>query len=278
MLEKLKTISQSGIKKLLKERLEHPEKYKNLPLLIWRSDFRDGIQYSMLCTALHEYNEGKEKEEQKWFLSSLLGDENQIRYDFSVKNIIGHGKKYLLGIYVIEPFFAPVDYKYNGYEKYLDVINHRKSGDLKMVDGVPLVAYMCHNYDWFETPEAYPDAEHYVYEPDFEEWVQSLPEDKCFLANFIRKSNSPDSKPLAKKDLEYRWYNYFNTNHQDVRKGCDYPECWLEALKHLRVEKKLSRLDRFSEITKEDFILSIPSGISYDLKEEFYEFIKYNNL
>lgn len=277
MLEELKTISQSGIRKLLKERLENPEKYVGTPLLIWRSDFRDGIQDRLLRNILHEYNEGKEKDEQKWFLSSLLGDENQTSHDFSVNHIIEHGKKHLLGIYVIEPVFAPVDYNHKAYEKYIDVINQRKSGDIKMVDGIPVVAYMCHTYDWFETPEKYSSAEQYIFKPDFEEWVKSLPENDKFLGDFIRKGNSPDSTPLAKKELEYRWYNYFNNNHQEVRKGCDYPECWHETLKHLRMEKKLSRLDRFSEIDEQSFILAF-SGISYDLAKEFREYIIKNKL
>ena len=277
MLAELKTISQSGIRSLLKERLEHPEKYVDKPLIIWRSDFRDGIQDRLLRNVLHDYNEGKRKDEQKWFISSLLGDENQTRHDFSVNHIIEPGKKHLLGIYIIEPVFAPVDYNDNAYEKYIDIINNRKSGDIKMIAGVPVVAYMCHNYDWFETPEVYPDAEQYVFEPDFEEWAQSLPENKRFLADFIRKSTTPNSTPLTNEELEYRWYNYFNTNHHEIRKGCDYPECWLEGLKKLRMEKKLSRLDRFSEIDVQKFILAF-SGISFDLAKEFREYLIKNNL
>ena len=277
MLAELKTISQSGIRKLLKERLENPKKYVDTPLLIWRSDFRDGIQDSLLRNVLHNYNEGKEKDEQKWFLSSLLGEENQTKHDFSVNHIIETEKKHLLGIYVLEPIFAPLDYNQNDYEKYIEVINHRKFGDIKMIDGVPVVAYMCHDYDWFETPEVFPDAEQYIFEPDFEEWAQSLPENKRFLADFVRKSTTPNSTPLTNDELEYRWYNYFNTNHQELREGCNYPQCWYEALRRLRMEKKLSRLDRFSEIDEQDFITAF-SGISYDLAKEFREYIVKNNL
>ncbi len=65
MINSLKTIDQSGIKALIKERLENPEKYVNTPLIIWRSNVGDGIQMRILREVRDAYNKTVAENEHK---------------------------------------------------------------------------------------------------------------------------------------------------------------------------------------------------------------------
>lgn len=65
MLSNVPTINQDGVSALLKERLEHPDLYIDKPLIIWNSEFLDGIMSSLVLKVLKEFNHGKPKEQWK---------------------------------------------------------------------------------------------------------------------------------------------------------------------------------------------------------------------
>ncbi len=74
MIQNLKPIDQTGIKALIKERIENPQKYVNTPLIIWRAPYNDGIQERILEEAFDEYNLNMSKEDRKWYRVSFIGD------------------------------------------------------------------------------------------------------------------------------------------------------------------------------------------------------------
>lgn len=170
-MENLKPIDQCGIKALIKERVGNPEKYVDRPLVIWRADYRDGIQERILEEAFDEYNANQSKEDRKWYRTSMLTNETQISYDFNTPEIIRTDVKgsafgkYILGLMVIEPVFVTMDYKDGSLDMYYSAINNRRAGDVTLLPNIPVVAFMSDNHDWFETPEKYPDAEQYIFKP-----------------------------------------------------------------------------------------------------------------
>lgn len=188
MLENLNTIDQSGIKALIKERVENPEKYVDTPLVIWRADIRDGNQEAILMDVFNEYNEGKTGRDRKWYKIASVRQMPWTKYDIldsMLHNIFvdknnnepyqgpitvysaNNSKRdtYRIGLMVIDPVLASLDYSRNPelLNKYHSVINSRKWDNIEITQGIPVVAYMCINETWFETPEAYPNAEQYYY-------------------------------------------------------------------------------------------------------------------
>lgn len=280
---KLGKISQSGIKSLLRERLENPERYNCIPLIIWRSDYEDGIQERILSEVFNEYNSGKDRKEQKWYICTKLG-EGFSRDDFRDETVIvgeprdvSYGR-YDVGMYVIDPMWAVSDYKSNpdSLGQYHDVLNVRRYGEHEMRPNIPAVAFMLHNDDWFETPEAYPDAEQYVFEPDFEEfenWAivnNKLPQ--CML-DFIKGDGD-------KKGIMYRFYNCFSYSPRVAfGAGCAYPRKWLDAWTHLQYELEDEAADKLCELSERDFSLAIGGTcISEDIIKSFREYVLEHNV
>lgn len=263
----LKTIDQNGIKTLLCERLQHPAEYSDRPLIIWRADFRDGIQEGIIRECFRDYNKMKGDDDKKWFISTLIGDEYQTRCDFTETDIIESDMMHHLGMYVIEPVFAPMDYNGNpaSLARYHQIINSRRDGDIAMQPDVPVVAFMCYAYDWFETPEAYPKAEQYLFAPDFEQWAQSAQRNFPYLVEFLRGRD--ERNPGL-----YTWYNSFNNQNASERKGCDYPSRWFDGIRRLMLECECGQLQKFSDIEESEWNLSF-NGISSDLVAEFRSFI-----
>lgn len=277
MLENLNTIDQSGIKALIKERVENPEKYVDTPLVIWRADYRDGIQERILEEVFDEYNEARTKEERKWYRTSMLTNEGQILYDFTTPEIIRTDVeepafgKYNLGLMVIEPVFVTMDYNKGSLEMYYSAINNRRVGDVRLLPGVPVVAFMSDNHAWFETPERYPDAEQYIFKPDFEEWVEWALNVKKFphqIIDFIRGNGD-------KEGIIFRWYNYFNTTHEGVRAGCDYPDHWNDLRICLQEEMKEAEVNSISALSFEQLknVCELNNHISDDVKEALCKYI-----
>ena len=64
-MEEIRNINQVGVSALLKERLEHPDLYIGKPLIIWNSDFLDGIMDVLVSKAIRELNQDKPKEQWK---------------------------------------------------------------------------------------------------------------------------------------------------------------------------------------------------------------------
>ena len=185
MINNLKTIDQGGIKVLLKERIEHPEKYVDTPLIIWRADIRDGIHEQVLKEIFKEYNSigahrswykiasvrqmSPTKRDQIW--SMLHADYVDLNDNKPFQTI--HGRSvgpeliYDNGLFVIDSAFASQDYSRNPETliNYHSLLNNREWQGIKLSRCIPLVAYMCVAEPWFETPEAYPNAEQYLFKP-----------------------------------------------------------------------------------------------------------------
>lgn len=268
MPKNLKTISQSRIKELLKQRLENPEKFVDKPLVIWRSYFYDGIIDHIAWETRSEYNKGKPKEEWKWFCA----DPKRIN-------------KEKLSFCILS--FDEDDDKIR--ENYSEL---------------PMVLFVPFDDNDGEIRNTYQNAEEYLYQPDFKELEQQLLKMKGvpnFLVDFL-KAKSDDNerlevekvKSLGSEDQDklinhqlmkfsegestYRWYNYFNYSGKGRRKGCDFPSCWFETFRKLKIALKLTRQEKFSTLSDLDFKYSFSHRISDDLKEEFRNYIIQNNL
>ena len=240
MLEELKTISQSHVKKLLKERLDHPEKYVDRPLIIWRSYFYDGILDFIARNTRSEYNKGKPKGEWKWFCA------NPQRI-----------KKEKLTFCIIT------------FDEDDDKIRENYAG-------LPMVLFVPFEDHDGEVRRSYPNAEEYIFQPDFKELefqirgMQGVPD---FLIDFLKSGNNSSDNIDP-----YRWYNYFNYSGKGRRQGCDYPSSWFESIRKLWMALKLSRQKKFSNLDELDYKYSFSTRISDDLKNEFREYLIANKL
>lgn len=188
----LKAIDQSGIKALIKERLENPGQYADQPLIIWRADLRDGIQERVLRDVFNDYN--RTQATHVWYkmasvrkmprtkadvlydmLTAKFVDRNNNRPYTPVHSAnIGKEDLFYNALFVIDPVMVARDSSLDSEAlvKFHSLINNREWNGIKFTDGVPVVAYMCLNDEWFETPEAYPDAEQYIFEPDIRELAE----------------------------------------------------------------------------------------------------------
>ena len=270
----LKTINQAEIAALLKERIENPAAYISKPLIIWRSYVHDGIQSAILRDVFREFNATKPEGDRKWYRETMLGDPAQVRADLTEEAIYEEeapaGSR--VGLYVLSPVFAKMDYDMDksSLKGYIEALTDRKFNGVEMLADIPVAAYMCYNYDWFETPEAYPDAEQYVFEPDFELWRRHIEETDAAInkvVDFIEEFRTAEG-------IAYAWYNYFNTTDDEQRQGCDFPECWYDTIRRLKMILKEEHLNKFCEIPEEDFKLDCSQGISEDIVDKFYTFVK----
>jgi hypothetical protein len=182
----METIDLQGIKTLVAERIKEPEKYLDKPLIIWRADIRDGSHIKALYDVFSEYNEDKDKLAKRWFKIASVRDVPSHHYDMLVDMLksrsvdkndnrpywpvhtMGFPEKcdrYTVGLLVIDPVRAEMYCSRNPsiLNNYHSVINERKWGNIKLTEGVPVIAYMCCTEAWFETPEAYPNAEQYMF-------------------------------------------------------------------------------------------------------------------
>lgn len=277
MIQNLKPIDQTGIKALLKERIENPEKFVNKPLIIWRAVYIDGIICRILEEAFDEYNANMPKESRKWYRVSILPDDVQITYDFTTPEIIrtdvegdAYGK-YNFGMLVIDPIFAFMRPKDVTLDIHHSAISSRKVGDIKLLPDVPVVAFMCYNNVGFENPEKYPDAEQYLFQPDFDEWAEWALKTGGFPHQFIDFIRGDGEK----EGITYRWYNYFNPTPDGTRPGCYYPEYWNEVRIKLILEMNKAKIARTADLSEEQFkeACQHSSHISDDVMEAFCKYM-----
>lgn len=240
-----KSIAQSDIKNLLKERLEHPEKYAEKPLVVWRSYFYDGILDSMVYEVRKDFNKGKSKEEKKW----IAADPKRIKKDN-------------LGLFVIS-------------------FNEDFEKTLKEYQGIPFALFVPfddNDGEIAEVIEKFPEREEYVYRPDFDEFAEKVKQMKGipdFLIDFLTRGGSIIS---TDKELAYRWYNYFNYSGEGKRQGCDYPSRWFDGLLLFKkLTTRMSKIKKLSDEPENLFNMFFPS-ISEDLRSEFRNYIIKNNL
>ena len=60
-------IDQARLAKLIRERVEEPEKFVGRPLIVWQAALHDGVMFDLLHKLFHDYNRGKAPEEKKTF-------------------------------------------------------------------------------------------------------------------------------------------------------------------------------------------------------------------
>lgn len=271
-MDKLKRINQQGIKSLLKDRLENPAKYRDIPLIIWRSNLDDGIQEEILYEVFDEYNQGRSEKERKWYRRTFLGGDYQTEHDlsnpheFRSSNDRSKFGVHQVGILAVDPLYMSRDYKRDASSplRYQSLLNHRRWEDIKIQFDAPVVAYMLFTGKEFETPEKYPNAEQYVFEPDFEQWADWALSNNIvpqFIIDFIRGDGNRDG-------ITYRWYNIFNMQKDDTNatpKGVVYPKKWY---------KVLIRNSAADGTTK--FVIRkvrLADGISSDVADQFKKYI-----
>lgn len=271
MISNLKTIDQQGIKSLLRERLEHPELYTNKPLIVWRSEINDGIQTRILHHAVEDYNNGRDAESVKWY-HMACADFGE--YDITNNSRINpnNGRKggelehsvYKIGLLA---FHTMPWWSKEKFDKFRTLINTRKWGDIEMLPDVPIVAYL--HGEKYGTPEDYPTAEQYMFEPDFEEWAEWTLADKPLSApivDFIRGDGDKDG-------VTYRWYGCV----KDL-KGDDipYPKIkWGEVINSLSNEIKFEEIkaNSLSDLADDDIKFAMKGKMIPEAVAE--DFIKY---
>lgn len=275
-MDNLKRIDQQGIKSLLRDRLENSTKYLDTPLIIWRSNFDDGLQEEILEEVLDDYNLDRSGDERKWFRRTLLAGAYQTEYDLSdpqeIRTVFDDLKSgvYQVGILAVDPKNMMRDYKMDAssLSDYQSLLNDRRWKDITMKFDAPIVAYMLFSEKEFETPEKYPNAEQYVFEPDFDQWADwalSKRRVRPFLIDFIRGDGNHDG-------IMYRWYNLFNTQNEETAinlRGVIYPKKWYKVL------FGSSSIDDVTDAVIKE--VSTVSGISTDIKDQLKKYIDNHN-
>ena len=234
-MKNLKTIDQRGIADAVAKRMNTPALYAERPLVVWRADFRDGVQEGVLREVVKEYNNNKPDEEKRLFRVLDMTDENKPPRRYHAPS--------RLGFYVVQPATAHPD----SIDRAVREIG----------SGVPLVFFMPG-----EATDELSAAEQYVFEPDFEQWAAMYAVHDEIMA-FIRGDGD-------KAGIAYRWYNRFNVG-SDERRGCDMPEAWLAAAVRLGFERRLARVRNICDLTEKSFRSAFREGISTDVIDEFWK-------
>lgn len=244
------SVSQSGVKELLRKRLQAFSEYIDRPLIIWRSHYYDGIQERLVKEVLKERNSGLPREEWKGVLVNPKT-----------------ARKERLAFVAVDTLAD--------YEKTLDNF-----------DGIPMVVYAAVPSPDESILADFPNAEQYVFTPDYKEWAEwyvANSKSDRFLLDFIEHGAGGNIE-----DITYRWYNYFNAGCKrrlivngvkpDENTGCDYPSCWKLALSRLHMAMKMARVKKLSEVKEDIFNLVFPPGISPDLASEFRTYVSEKRL
>lgn len=198
MATPVRTIDQSGVRALLKSRLEHPEPYADKPLFIWQSAWHDGIQQGLVSKTCLDLNKGKDCDEWRYCRLITVGKGGN-HLNSSDRKDKGCLSGYAINTHMLnlENYLCEVD----------NLIEENNNA-------VPLIVYLPYRYEQSLGVETYFDAEHYIFEPDFETWAETWADST--IPDFIRGDGDEDG-------IAYRWYNLFN----DPDKGCSTPLVWL---------------------------------------------------
>ena len=239
-MKNIKTIDQRGIADAVTKRITAPAQYIARPLVIWRADFRDGVQEGVLREVVKEYNKNKTDEEKRLFWLLDMTDENKPLRHYHAPS--------RLGFNVVLPATAHPD----SIDKAIQKIG---------LD-VPLVFFMPG-----EAVELSPIFEQYIFDPDFEQWA-AMYAVHSEIMEFIRGDGD-------KAGITYRWYNRFNVGKDD-RRGCDMPEAWLVAAVRLGFAKRFSRVQKLCDLTEKSFRSAFGEGISADVIDEFLKYLQHN--
>ena len=271
-MKNLKKINQSDLKTLLRERLENKSNYNHRPLIVWRSNLEDGIQKRILTEVFDEYNKNKTVECREWYKVIHPGansDEyiNDPEIFLNVDFKDSRYGKYNVGLRVIDPLGMG-----NSWEEFMKIIQ-KNSMDNFQSSEIPFVAFITRIGNKYEQPQNYPNAEQYVFEPDFEEWLIWARKNGFaeFILDFIKGNGNQE-------DITSRWYNMFN-NYNDENKtnrpGCSYPAIWESINKFFnkKIERKESDFRKFGDAIEEMTEFKILNGMSFDLKDDFIKYL-----
>ena len=251
----LKTIDQTGIRALLKARLEKPELYADKPLFIWQAEWHDGIQQGLGIDVMRQINKGKSKEEWRCFKIRTLGNfENHI----PTSNIKSKG---ITVGYIVFP---------NKPLSLGDSLNEVEQFMISREYAVPLIVYLTYRYHPVRI-----EAEHYIFEPDFEAWAKTWQDST--IPDFIRGDGD-------KAGITYRWYNCFN----DADNGCSTPRVWLAVSFNLnglissnrkfRTNQNIGDLDEDLIRSAIQFGVTASKGhLSDDVIDDFVKYLKNNS-
>ena len=154
----LKTIDQSGIRQLLRERLYNPAMFVGKPVIIWRSYLFDGVNDTLAQDLFREYRKCRSREEWKVFKANT-----------TIYN------KDKLGICFID---TSADY----------------SRTLAIYNNLPMVAYAFEDSPDESVLKDFPDAEQYIFAPVFQQWAEDIRQYDNYrlIADFIQSTCEKD--------------------------------------------------------------------------------------
>ena len=247
MTASLKTIDQTGVQALIRERLEHPERYADTPLFIWQAEWHDGIQQKLIVDASLDFNRGKAREQWSYFhLTSVVYDNACLGTP--------HDKGHLVGN-IINPRNLSLD-------EYLRIVS-------KLIDdnnsSLPMIVYLPYGYQSIDLP-----GEQYISNPDFEHWAKDWAD--SIIPDFIRGDGD-------KAAIIYRWYNRYN----DCDKGCSIPLIWfavgsflngfVKLTKNFRRNYDIVNLDE--DLIRAAFHAGVKASEGYISNDVITEFLKH---
>ena len=258
-------VNQHDIKSMLEERILHPRKYADKPLLIWRGYFEDNIQREVFSNIDPQIEELMHKPKQHSLNSN---DDDRIHMG---KEEVAIPRWINLKLYNLRnnAFFMPdkgsnpfrvfcfffglseedivkpsLINEYSGiinkpplYKEYSGIINKKWLIREKDCLKAPLVVYL----PFVEEPEAFKGYDQYVFIPDFDEWKEENSKSQNLLIkHLIEFLESYESE----EERNYRWYWYFQRQKNDESSsdlkshfkgsGCDFPSCWRDGFFNLK--------------------------------------------
>lgn len=257
MAETVEAVDQTGMRALIRERLEHPELYADKPLFIWQASFGDGIQQELFIRSCIEFNRCKAPDERKYFRLITLRDES-IGSDSQSKLNEGNPAGY-----VITTRTLCQDQYLHEVEKLIKENNN----------ALPIIVCLPYRYKPITVDKRCFAAEQRIFTPDFEQWASAW--EDTTIPDFIRGDGD-------EAGITYRWYNRYN----DPDKGCSYPTVWLAVNSALSCAVKLTNdfkgesynIFSLNEIViRDSFQLAVRrchGKVSDDIVEEFVRYIQ----
>lgn len=250
-MKDLLQITQSGIRRLIVERLENPSEYTGRPVVIWRSAYNDGIQAFLVYNTCREYNVGRTEDEWKWY-KHLKVDVGKAP---AVSNANPHQKVCMVEVAI------PTTPK-----QFPDILNDDWLKEIEQHTGMPIIVFMCCN----EQADAFTIAEQYLFTPSLHEWLEYW---KCSQNSILHLVVDFLNTVKNSEATDYYWYWHFKRSGKEDHRGCDFPEVWFVAVENLRCILKLKRAENISDLSPEDFRSAFGKGISHDIVERFHNFV-----
>lgn len=258
-------INQTELARLLKTRIENPSEFIGRPLIIWRSYVGDGIQRRILEDVFKEYNVDKSPAQRKRYEQGRMIHGMLMKVSDSSPDVESSDIPRRPGLIVFDPFFIYKDFEENPLtiNRYRPLLEGRMFGAGEPRSELPVVAFMTCPEDAARFLErSYPDAEQYVFRPDFEEWAKwAVASDVCpqYLIDFIRGDGDTAG-------ITYRWYNLYNQSSDLSKfKGCMFPAKW---------QRMFEKWPGKTDFTDDDIAaIRRIDGISNDIKDAFIDYI-----